>query len=167
MYRFLTSLGPKNKNKKRNMCAEQASLRLLRVRHSGASLASSRRHHKVKCTWRLLVVSCADTQGHTHAHTRRRKVIFQKESYWTTHWWWWRFCSLRVCAMLNQSLPALGRGMTRPKDLYFCRCHEEASHTQVPKYMTREEVWLLICAVTTTNLGELPSGWTLSCQTAS
>lgn len=63
VYRFLTSLGPKKK-----VCAEQASLRLLRVRHSGASLASSRRHHKVKCTWRLLVVSCADTQG-THMPT--------------------------------------------------------------------------------------------------
>lgn len=108
----------------------------------------------------------SELRRHTGAHTCPHTQT-QKESYWTTHWWWWRFCSLRVCAMLNQSLPALGRGMTRPKDLYFCRCHEEASHTQVPKYMTREEVWLLICAVTTTNLGELPSGWTLSCQTAS
>lgn len=58
------------------MCAEQASLRLLRVRHSGADLVSSQRH-KVKCTWRLLVVSCADIHGHTHAqrHTQKGKLL--------------------------------------------------------------------------------------------
>lgn len=64
--------------------------------------------------------------------------------------------------MVDQILPALGRGMTRPKDLYSVGSWESISYS-IPKKRTREEVWLLICAVATTNLGELPSRWTLSC----
>lgn len=64
--------------------------------------------------------------------------------------------------MLNQSLPALGKGMTRPKDLYFCRCHEEASHSCPKVHDQRVSLASDMCAVATTNLGELPSGWTLS-----
>lgn len=155
MYRFLTSLGPKKK-----VCAEQASLRLLSKAfrcqpgefpeapqgqvHMEAVGSELRRH--------------TGTHMPTHAYPEGKLLDYTVVVV---------ILSLRVCAILNQSLPAVGRGMTRPKDLYFCRCHEEEFHAPVPKYVTREEVWLLICAVTTTNLGELPSGWTLSCPTAS
>lgn len=58
------------------MCAEQASLGLLSkaFRRQPGEFPKA---PQVKCTWRLLVVSCADTWAHTspHIHTQRGRLL--------------------------------------------------------------------------------------------
>lgn len=71
--------------KKKKVCAEQASLRLLRVRHSGASLASSLPEAPQGQVHMEAVGS--ELRRHTGAHTCPHTHT-QKESYWTTLWWW-------------------------------------------------------------------------------
>lgn len=56
--------------------------------------------------------------------------------------------------------------MTGPRNFYFCWwCYRAASIPCIPKCMTEEQVWLLICAVASMRLSVPPSRWPLPCWT--
>lgn len=73
-----------------------------------------------------------------------------------------------LCYVEPDSAPPWGCEVMGPRDCYlYWYCFKAASYTPYPKCMTEEQVWLLICAIVSVELSELPSTWPLSCWTVS
>lgn len=73
-----------------------------------------------------------------------------------------------LCYVEPDSAPPLGCGVMGPRDCYLCWCcFKAATYTPYPKCTTEGQVWLLICAVVSVELSELPSRWPLSYWTVS